>query len=103
MSVKTQGFRERVHINSKGDTMRRNNVMRNMGLFPKLFITIIIITSIPIIISSVIIHQISTNNLENEINRSNLDVINQLKMTGYLIQLQDCRHKLLKIRQSKDF
>ncbi|MGE4283362.1 MAG: helix-turn-helix domain-containing protein [Clostridia bacterium] len=61
--------------------MGKNNALRRMGLFPKLFLTMIIITIIPIVISSVIIFQISTNNLENEINRSNLDVVNQLKMT----------------------
>lgn len=59
----------------------KNNILRHIGLFPKLFVTMIIMTSIPVIISSIVISEILTNNLENEINRSNLEVVNQLRVS----------------------
>lgn len=53
---------------------------KEFGVFPKVFLTLMLVMIIPTIVLSVLNYNISARNLEKEVNRSNLDTLRQTRV-----------------------
>lgn len=75
------------------------------SFFPKLFLTLILISVVPLIVVSTVIYMISKNNLEIEVNRSNLDTLKQTQVAldNILESTEQVPYQIARARAVQDF